>query len=209
MIVKASCLLASLKFLSAFSSQFHYQNYQDLVFRMLPHNCAWRFCIHMWPRDIIMVQAKSWILAKHFDGFPKDSDFKIKVEELPDLKDGGRVTFIQCTQFALSTSNALQFCPCCLQRCFWKLCFSAWTRTWGAWEAGSLMQSDYYCFTACHWFIYCAENITHMLLCLCRQVVQQESHETRRCDDWNSSGQVRTINLESEGSYLTLRNGHV
>ncbi|KAM4565525.1 prostaglandin reductase 1-like [Fundulus diaphanus] len=35
-----------------------------------------------------MVQAKSWILAKHFDGFPKDSDFKLKVEELPEPKDG-------------------------------------------------------------------------------------------------------------------------
>lgn len=35
-----------------------------------------------------MVQAKSWILAKHFDGFPKDSDFQLKVEELPEPKDG-------------------------------------------------------------------------------------------------------------------------
>ncbi|XP_041842549.1 prostaglandin reductase 1-like [Melanotaenia boesemani] len=35
-----------------------------------------------------MVQAKSWILAKHFDGFPKDSDFKLVVEELPEPKDG-------------------------------------------------------------------------------------------------------------------------
>ncbi|KAK5604742.1 Prostaglandin reductase 1 [Crenichthys baileyi] len=35
-----------------------------------------------------MVLAKSWILAKHFDGFPKDSDFKLKVEELPEPKDG-------------------------------------------------------------------------------------------------------------------------
>ncbi|XP_033465925.1 prostaglandin reductase 1-like [Epinephelus lanceolatus] len=35
-----------------------------------------------------MVQAKVWVLAKHFDGFPKDSDFELKVEELPALKDG-------------------------------------------------------------------------------------------------------------------------
>ncbi|KAK5604743.1 Prostaglandin reductase 1 [Crenichthys baileyi] len=35
-----------------------------------------------------MVQAKSWILAKHFNGFPKDSDFHLKVEELPEPKDG-------------------------------------------------------------------------------------------------------------------------
>lgn len=35
-----------------------------------------------------MVQAKTWILAKHFEGFPKDSDFELKVEELPEPKDG-------------------------------------------------------------------------------------------------------------------------
>uniref|UniRef100_A0A3P9N905 Prostaglandin reductase 1 n=1 Tax=Poecilia reticulata TaxID=8081 RepID=A0A3P9N905_POERE len=35
-----------------------------------------------------MVQAKSWTLVKHFDGFPKDSDFQLKVEELPEPKDG-------------------------------------------------------------------------------------------------------------------------
>ncbi|XP_072232185.1 prostaglandin reductase 1-like [Leuresthes tenuis] len=35
-----------------------------------------------------MVQAKSWILAKHFDGFPKKSDFQLQVEELPEPKDG-------------------------------------------------------------------------------------------------------------------------
>ncbi|XP_037531649.1 prostaglandin reductase 1 isoform X2 [Nematolebias whitei] len=40
------------------------------------------------PEVIIMVQAKSWTLVKHFDGFPKDSDFKLKVEELPEPKDG-------------------------------------------------------------------------------------------------------------------------
>ncbi|KAM9717995.1 prostaglandin reductase 1-like [Menidia menidia] len=35
-----------------------------------------------------MVQAKSWILAKHFEGFPKTSDFRLQVEELPEPKDG-------------------------------------------------------------------------------------------------------------------------
>ncbi|XP_015230996.1 PREDICTED: prostaglandin reductase 1-like [Cyprinodon variegatus] len=35
-----------------------------------------------------MVQAKSWTLAKHFDGFPKESDFQLRVEELPEPKDG-------------------------------------------------------------------------------------------------------------------------
>nr|XP_046236519.1 prostaglandin reductase 1-like [Scatophagus argus] len=35
-----------------------------------------------------MVKAKAWILTKQFDGFPKDSDFQLKVEELPKPKDG-------------------------------------------------------------------------------------------------------------------------
>ncbi|KAM6908883.1 prostaglandin reductase 1-like [Xenentodon cancila] len=35
-----------------------------------------------------MVQAKSWILLKHFDGFPKEGDFELKEEELPEPKDG-------------------------------------------------------------------------------------------------------------------------
>ncbi|NXI01146.1 PTGR1 reductase, partial [Pachycephala philippinensis] len=36
-----------------------------------------------------MVIAKAWVLKKHFDGFPKTSDFDLKKIELPDLKDGG------------------------------------------------------------------------------------------------------------------------
>ncbi|KAG7270330.1 hypothetical protein CRUP_007031 [Coryphaenoides rupestris] len=35
-----------------------------------------------------MVQAKAWILIKHFDGFPKDSNFELKLEQLPEPKDG-------------------------------------------------------------------------------------------------------------------------
>lgn len=35
-----------------------------------------------------MVQAKTWVLTKHFDGFPKKSDFELRVEELPEPKDG-------------------------------------------------------------------------------------------------------------------------
>lgn len=35
-----------------------------------------------------MVQAKVWILTRHFDGFPKDSNFQLKEEELPEPKDG-------------------------------------------------------------------------------------------------------------------------
>ncbi|NWS27908.1 PTGR1 reductase, partial [Polioptila caerulea] len=36
-----------------------------------------------------MVIAKAWVLKKHFDGFPKTSDFDLKEIELPSLKDGG------------------------------------------------------------------------------------------------------------------------
>ncbi|XP_062984604.1 prostaglandin reductase 1 [Elgaria multicarinata webbii] len=35
-----------------------------------------------------MVRAKCWILKKHFEGFPKQSDFELKEVELPPLKDG-------------------------------------------------------------------------------------------------------------------------
>lgn len=35
-----------------------------------------------------MVQAKKWILTKHFDGFPKQSDFELKEETLPEPTDG-------------------------------------------------------------------------------------------------------------------------
>lgn len=44
-------------------------------------------------KQSIMVQAKTWILTKHFDGFPKESDFELKVEELPEPKVGGRIIF--------------------------------------------------------------------------------------------------------------------
>ncbi|XP_052631947.1 LOW QUALITY PROTEIN: prostaglandin reductase 1 [Harpia harpyja] len=35
-----------------------------------------------------MVTAKVWVLKKHFEGFPKTSDFNLKKIELPNLKDG-------------------------------------------------------------------------------------------------------------------------
>ncbi|KAI5104442.1 prostaglandin reductase 1 [Silurus meridionalis] len=35
-----------------------------------------------------MVQAKVWILKQHFEGFPKDSDFELKLEQLSEPKDG-------------------------------------------------------------------------------------------------------------------------
>lgn len=49
---------------------------------------------HSCPNQSIMVQAKTWILKKHFDGFPKDSDFELKVEQLPEPKHGGEMIFV-------------------------------------------------------------------------------------------------------------------
>ncbi|XP_053089776.1 prostaglandin reductase 1 isoform X1 [Pangasianodon hypophthalmus] len=37
-----------------------------------------------------MVKAKTWILKQHFEGFPKDHDFELKLEQLPEPKDGGQ-----------------------------------------------------------------------------------------------------------------------
>lgn len=44
-----------------------------------------------------MVKAKSWVMTQHFDGFPKKSDFGLKVEELPEPKDGGTSFFFLST----------------------------------------------------------------------------------------------------------------
>lgn len=37
-----------------------------------------------------MVKAKKFIYAKRFDGMPKLDDFKLEIETLPELKDGGK-----------------------------------------------------------------------------------------------------------------------
>lgn len=37
-----------------------------------------------------MVKAKSWKIAKLFDGVPKDEDLQLVEEDLPGLKDGGK-----------------------------------------------------------------------------------------------------------------------
>lgn len=52
-----------------------------------------------------MVQAKSWILTKHFDGFPNDSNFKLKVEELAEPKDGGQQSFFLDASDVLSLNH--------------------------------------------------------------------------------------------------------
>jgi hypothetical protein len=38
-----------------------------------------------------MVKTKKFILAKHFVGEPKDDDFTLVEEELPPLKEGGKI----------------------------------------------------------------------------------------------------------------------
>ncbi|KAM3857335.1 prostaglandin reductase 1-like [Diretmus argenteus] len=35
-----------------------------------------------------MVQAKTWVLIRHFEGFPKESDLELRVEQLPEPNDG-------------------------------------------------------------------------------------------------------------------------
>ena len=40
-----------------------------------------------------MVQAKTWILTKHFEGFPKNINFELKLEQLPEPKDGGELQY--------------------------------------------------------------------------------------------------------------------
>ena len=39
--------------------------------------------------NVQMIQAKTWVLRQHFEGSPKDSDFELKVEQIPEPKDGG------------------------------------------------------------------------------------------------------------------------
>lgn len=36
-----------------------------------------------------MVESKTWVLARHFEGFPEDSNFELKLEQQPEPKDGG------------------------------------------------------------------------------------------------------------------------
>lgn len=49
-----------------------------------------------------MVKAKSWVMTKYFDGFPKKSDFGLKVEELPEPKDGGKASLFLLFTYGLS-----------------------------------------------------------------------------------------------------------
>lgn len=45
-----------------------------------------------------MVNAKKFIYAKRFDGEPKVTDFELREEELPALKNGGKCVYLElCT----------------------------------------------------------------------------------------------------------------
>ncbi|XP_060730928.1 prostaglandin reductase 1 isoform X1 [Tachysurus vachellii] len=57
-----------------------------------------------------MVQAKTWILKQHFEGFPKNSDLELKLEQLPEPKDGGQVmksTFHYLSALCMSSFHLL------------------------------------------------------------------------------------------------------
>lgn len=48
-----------------------------------------------------MVKAKKFLYVKRFDGEPKNSDFQLVDEDLPDIKDGGNNNYIGSTQIHL------------------------------------------------------------------------------------------------------------
>ena len=48
---------------------------------------------------------RQWILAKHFEGFPKDDDMELVQEELPSLTDGGESLFAISTEWLVYLWN--------------------------------------------------------------------------------------------------------
>lgn len=59
-----------------------------------------------------MVKSRIWVMAKKFQGAPKLSDFAIKEQELPPLKDGGRCLFLyklRMYQLILINRNFAEF----------------------------------------------------------------------------------------------------
>lgn len=46
------------------------------------------------------MKAKKWVLVKHFDGEPKESDLQLVDEDLPDeLKENGKSLLVQPFSF--------------------------------------------------------------------------------------------------------------
>ena len=46
-----------------------------------------------------MVKAKTWVKLREFSGTPTKDDFKLVEENLPELKDGGRVVLFLFHKF--------------------------------------------------------------------------------------------------------------
>uniref|UniRef100_A0A671P5S3 Prostaglandin reductase 1 n=1 Tax=Sinocyclocheilus anshuiensis TaxID=1608454 RepID=A0A671P5S3_9TELE len=59
-----------------------------------------------------MVKAKTWILKKHFDGFPKESNFELKEDVLPELRDGDvlvKAVYLSLDPYMRSVHKQKQF----------------------------------------------------------------------------------------------------
>jgi len=56
---------------------------------VLTYVCNNNFACFYCSKQRAMTQAKTWILKQHFEGFPKDTDFELKREKLPEPRDGG------------------------------------------------------------------------------------------------------------------------
>lgn len=55
-----------------------------------------------------MVESKTWVLARHFEGFPEDSNFELKLEQLPEPKDGGN----DCEGLICTITEVIWTCTC-------------------------------------------------------------------------------------------------
>lgn len=56
-----------------------------------------------------MVIARKYIIVKHFDGEPKETDLKLVEEELPPIEDGGKYFIISSCRlfFLIKTKNKI------------------------------------------------------------------------------------------------------
>jgi len=70
---------------------------------VLTYVCNNNFACFYCSKQRAMTQAKTWILKQHFEGFPKDTDFELKREKLPEPRDGGLFSL----NFTLYFSNLL------------------------------------------------------------------------------------------------------
>ena len=57
-----------------------------------------------------MATAKVWKIEQMFDGLPKDDDLKLVVEDLPELKDGGRLIALQKSVIQLEINLVIRIC---------------------------------------------------------------------------------------------------